>query len=170
MKILITYSSKTGNTKKVAEAIKSQIPQADIFSVSEIQNMEKIEKYDLIFIGGWIDKGTFDAGAFKTAELIRNKKTAYFFTLGAYPDSDHARDCVKNIDTLLEKNSNEIMGRFFCQGAIDPQLIKYLSSLPQGHIMSPNAERIKRWKDAASHPNTDDLENAKIFAKTVINI
>ena len=78
MKILITYSSKTGNTKKVAEAIKSQIPQADIFSVSEIQNMEKIEKYDLIFIGGWIDKGTFDAGALKTAELIRNKKLHIF--------------------------------------------------------------------------------------------
>lgn len=36
--------------------------------------------------------------------------------------------------------------------------------------MSPNEERRKRWEDAASHPNADDLENAKIFAKTVINI
>lgn len=100
----------------MAEAIKLQIPQADIFSVSEIQNMEKTEKYDLIFIGGWIDRGTFDTGALKTAELIKNKKTAYFFTLGAYPDSDHAKNCVKNIDTLLEKIQTKFWEDFFVRG------------------------------------------------------
>lgn len=168
MKILITYSSKTGNTKKVAEAIKSQLPQADIFPVSEMQSMEKIGNYDLIFIGGWIDRGTFNAEAIKTIEFIKNKKTAYFFTLGAYPDSKHAEDCVNNIDALLEKNLNEIVGRYFCQGAIDPKLIEYLSKLPQGHIMSPNEERKKRWEDAASHPDINDLENAKKFAEDII--
>ncbi len=165
MNILITYSSKTGNTKKIAEAVKAGIPTADLIPVSELQN---VEKYDLVIIGGWIDRANFYAAALKAVNLIKNKNTAYFFTLGAYPDSDHAKDCVKNIEELLMKNSNKIMGKFFCQGAIDPKLIEFMKTLPSGHAMAVNEERIKRWKDASTHPDNNDLENARAFAESLI--
>lgn len=156
MKTVITYSSKTGNTKKVAEAIHLAIPNADLKPVDELMDFN----YDLIILGGWIDKGIFDQKALAVAEKIFDKKIAFFFTLGAYPDSQHAKECVFNITKLLEKNNNKVIGHYFCQGAIDPNLIAWLSSLPSDNIMSATEERKKRWADASTHPDEMDLKNA----------
>ncbi|MGL6100135.1 MAG: flavodoxin family protein, partial [Fusobacteriaceae bacterium] len=114
MKTVIVYSSKTGNTKKVADSINEAINESEVKSCKE--NLEK--EYDLYILGGWIDRGTFDSGMLKFIENIKEKKVAYFFTLGAEPDSKHAQDCRENIETLLLENGNEVLGSFCCQGAI----------------------------------------------------
>ena len=55
MKILLTYSSKTGNTKAVAEAVLKTLPQGtDFFAVSEVKD---VNNYDAVIVGFWIDKG-----------------------------------------------------------------------------------------------------------------
>lgn len=164
MKILITYSSKTGNTKKVATEISKQILKADFLPINEVNNLD----YDLFIIGGWIDKATFDSSTTKFINKLSNKKIAYFYTLGAYPDSDHSKECVKNIDKIFEINNNEIVARFFCQGAIDPKLISWMSKLPSEHIMAPTEERIKKWEIAKNHPDATDLKNATDFAKSIL--
>lgn len=163
MKTLITYSSKTGNTKKVAEAILTAIPNAELKDINDVLYLD----YDLIILGGWIDRATFDSKSLNFAKKLKKKKVAYFFTLGAHPNSDHSKDCVNNIETLLVENNNEIIGKYFCQGAIDPKLISWMSTLPTDHKMHPSEERKQRWKDAASHPNNFDLENT---TKTFIEI
>ncbi len=165
MKILITYSSKTGNTEKIAQAIHRGIPTATLLPISEIINLD----YDLIFVGGWIDRATFDQISLTLAKQIFDKNVAYFFTLGAYPHSDHAKDCVKNIETLLKNNNNNVLGGYFCQGAIDTKLISWLSTLPSDHKMSPNEERRQRWEDAKSHPDQLDLDNATQFALNILS-
>lgn len=165
MKILITYSSKTGNTEKIAQAIHKGIPTANLLPISEIVNLD----YDLIFVGGWIDRATFDQTALTLAKQIFDKNVAYFFTLGAYPHSEHAKDCVNNIETLLKNNNNNILGGYFCQGAIDPKLISWLSTLPSDHKMSPNEERRQRWEDAKSHPDQLDLDKATQFSLDIIS-
>ncbi|MGL4988632.1 MAG: flavodoxin family protein [Cetobacterium sp.] len=165
MKTLITYSSKTGNTKKIAEAIHEGIPNATILPISDLINLD----YDLIFIGGWIDRAIFDEVTLTLAKQIFNKKIVYFFTLGASPDSDHAKSCIKNIETILEENNNTILNKFYCQGAIDPKLISLFSSFDSNHKMAPTEERKKRWNDAKSHPDKNDLKNAKDFAISILN-
>lgn len=159
MKTLIAYSSKTGNTRKVGEAVLKAFPQGEIRDISEVKD---IHNYDLIVVGTWIDKGTADTKALKFIETIENKKVAYFFTLGAYPDSKHAEDCIGAIDKLFTERGNEILGRFHCQGAIDPKLTAWMSTLPPEHPHSPNPERLKRWEDASKHPNDTDLDNAYV--------
>lgn len=158
MKTLITYSSKTGNTKKVAEAIYSSLMEADLKAIEDVSS---IEEYDFIITGGWIDRATFDAKALNFTKTISNKKVGYFFTLGASPESDHAKDCVNNINNLFLENNNTIVANYFCQGAIDPKLISWMSTLPEDHKMYPSKERKQRWEDASSHPDNIDLENAK---------
>ncbi|WP_308576829.1 flavodoxin family protein, partial [uncultured Fusobacterium sp.] len=39
MKTLITYSTKTGNTKKVAEAISKAITNSEIMDIADVQNL-----------------------------------------------------------------------------------------------------------------------------------
>lgn len=167
MKTLIAYSTKTGNTKKVAEAINDIIPFSDLKDISQVESLD----YDLIIIGTWIDKGTADEKALKFMKSVENKKVAFFFTLGAYPNSDHAKECIKNISKVLEENKNEIIGSYHCQGAIDPQLIEFMKkTFGPDHPHGPNSERIKRWKDASTHPDEKDLEEAKNTFKKLLNL
>ncbi len=78
MKILLTYSSVTGNTKKLADAIyqvgKEYID--DYLSVDEVTN---IDAYDVILIGSWINKGFPNSKALELMKKISNKKIGYFF-------------------------------------------------------------------------------------------
>lgn len=165
MKNIIIYSSKTGNTKKVAEAIHEAIPSSEILSVDEVNYLE----YETIIIGGWIDKGTFDNKALKILKEIKNKNVAYFFTLGASIESEHAEYCKKNIEEVIISNGNKLIGNFISQGKIDPNLITGLLNLPKDHKMYPSKERMDRWEAAKEHPNNQDLERAKdIFSKIFI--
>ena len=165
MKTLITYSTKTGNTKKVAEAISKAITNSEIMDIADVQNLD----YDLIIVGTWIDKGTADAKALKFINGIKDKNTAFFFTLGAYPDSKHAQDCIDNITKLFTDNGNKVLGHYHCQGAIDPKLIEMMrTKFSPDHPHGPTPERIKRWSDASTHPDQNDLDNAYNYLKNFI--
>ncbi len=165
MKTAIIYSSKTGNTKKIAEAILEGIgDKGDLFTVDD--NVE-LANYDLVFMGYWIDKGTADAKALKFIKTITGKKVVIFATLGAYPDSQHGQDSLNNGKTLFADDC-EVIDGFICQGAIDPKLTNWMKSLPLDHPHGPDEARLKRWEDASSHPDEKDLAEVKEFAKNVI--
>jgi len=166
MKYLVVYSSKTGNTKKVAEAIYQIMPAGtDICTVDEISSFDK---YDFISFGCWIDRGTADKKALAVIENINNKKVAVFATLGAYPASQHAVDSMERIKKLFVGNGNSIVGEFICQGKIDSRLTEKFKSLPPDHPHAMNEERIKRHKIAAKHPNEEDFANAKMKFKEIV--
>ena len=98
-------------------------------------------------------------------KTVKDKKIALFGTLGAYPDSDHARQCMKNARALVK--GNEILGEFLCQGKVDPALIKMMETKMKDdphHSMSP--ERRARLEEAAKHPDEKDLADARaLFVK-----
>ena len=68
MKVAIIYSSITGNTKLLAETIKSEIK-------------EEIDA-DIYFIGSWTNKGDASNDIINFLKKLKNKKIAYFGTAG----------------------------------------------------------------------------------------
>jgi len=164
MKILVTYSSKTGNTEKVAKAIHQVLPGAELYKVEQAPDAND---YDLIFVGFWVNKGTADEQAAKYLRRISGKTVALFATLGAYPDSDHARESLDKAAEMVPDCF--VIDRFICQGAIDPKLIAWMSKLPPEHPHAPDEARVKRWKDAEHHPDDTDLHNARTWAERVYN-
>lgn len=91
---------------------------------------------------------------------VATEKSGLFGTLGAYPDSDHARQCLKNARALVK--GNEILGEFLCQGKVDPALIKIMETKMMDaphHSMTP--ERRARLEEAAKHPDEKDLADAR---------
>ncbi len=155
---LLTYSSKTGNTKKVAEAIaKSISAKVDLLPMNEVKD---VNAYDKIILGFWIDKGTANDEALDFLETVKSKKIGYFFTLGAYPDSEHSKNCHTRIREIFEKNGNEILADFCCQGKIDPALTKRFEAFPKGHHHYMDEERRARHAEAAKHPNEEDFKKA----------
>ncbi|PIE98691.1 MAG: flavodoxin [Treponema sp.] len=162
MKLLVTYSSKTGNTEKVGKAIFEVMPEGtDFLPMSKVEN---IDAYDKIILGCWIDKGLPNEEALKFIDTLKNKQVGYFFTLGAYPDSEHANNCYQRITDLLVKNGNTVTAKFGCQGKIDPALTKRFMDFPKDHPHYMDEERRKRHEEAAKHPDQNDFQQAqKIF-------
>ena len=161
-KIAVIYSSKTGNTKKVATAIFKALPaDSELYPV---ETAPEPENFDLIFMGYWVDKGTADKQAKKYMQTITNSKVAIFATLGAYPDSDHAKKSMEEGAACLGENC-EVVSTFICQGVIAPELIEWMSKLPEDHPHAPDDARRQRWKDAVGKPDDSDLGNAAQFAR-----
>ncbi|MDR1677945.1 MAG: flavodoxin family protein [Deltaproteobacteria bacterium] len=163
MKTLVTYSSLTGNTQKVAQAISQAIPDSDIFPINECPDLTD---YSLLLVGFWVDRGHADDKAKRFLSALKEKTVGFFFTLGAYPDSPHADEVVKVTEDLLKENGNNIIGSFRCQGKVDPALIEKMKKiLPPDHPHAQMTEERKdRLTEAAKHPNEEDFNKAKAFA------
>lgn len=86
MKFLIVYSSKTGNTKKVAEALARVAPiGSEIHSIEEAGDADG---FDVIFAGYWLDRGGVDEKMKKYLRTLHKKKIVLFETMGADPESE----------------------------------------------------------------------------------
>lgn len=165
MKTAVIYSSKTGNTRRVAEAIHRAAP--DGTHVYDVKSAPDPAEFDMLIVGFWADKGGPDADADAYLSRITGKQVGLFFTLGADPDCDHARDCYRAGCAALGPEC-DVVASFWCQGAVAPQMIEWMKRLPADHPHAPNPERVARWARAAQHPNDEDLASAaEVFATAI---
>jgi flavodoxin len=165
VKPVVIYSSRTGNTKKVAEAVLSGLPEGTPMTAAK--DIQQVAEYDVVFMGYWVDKGTADTTAQEAMAKISGKMVAIFSTSGAYPDSQHARDSLANGASCFGEDCI-VLGAFICQGAIDPELIEQAKQRPADHSHALSPERIQRWRDASTHPDDTDLENAVAFSREIV--
>ncbi len=171
MKSLIVYSSLTGNTRSVAEAISEICPEP--FSILPVEDAPAGGgDYDFVVLGYWVDKGMPDKKSRDYLTGLNNKKIGLFGTLGAYPDSDHAKDCMTKAEKLA--GSNSVAGHFICQGRVDPKLLERMAKMKNNpHPMTE--ERKKRLEEAKKHPNEEDFAAARtmfgaIFSRVAAEI
>ncbi len=165
MKCMVVYSSKTGNTKMIADAICEALPQST--EIYPVHNSPDPDEYDFIAVGGWVDKGMPDEAIQSYMQKIHNKNIGIFLTLGAYPDSQHASESIQKACELLKDNN--ILGTFICQGKVDPKLIEMMTQMTKDkpdHPHAMNDERKARLAEATKHPDEQDCLNAaKAFNK-----
>jgi flavodoxin len=173
MKILVAYFSTTGNTEKVAKAIKEGITghEVDLLNIKGA-DPNSMEAYDLAFIGS----GLFAFNVSRKLPSFLKKlpsipsKFAYFYThehpqKGAYPD------CFKSVDSIMEKHDCEILGSFDCCGE---NLVEKAKEQRESRWNTFSPEERKKaeelWLNTVKgHPDAKDLENAKSFATSIIN-
>lgn len=165
-KFAICYASKTGNTKKIAEVLHSVAPEK--FDLLDASTSPDLTVYDMVVFGYGVDKGGPYASCHQLMSTISGKAVVLFQTLGAEAMGEHAMCCAANGGACLGPK-NHIIGTFSCQGAIDPKLIEMMRKMPAGpHSATPENEA--RWAKAASHPDENDLENAKAFMQKTLEI
>ncbi len=154
---LIVYSSKTGNTEKVAKAMAAALPErCDLVKAEDFSGGEG---YKVVFAGYWVDKGQPDALAQKVLGSLTDSRVVLFQTLGAVPDSEHGVVSFANAGKFLNA-SNRVMGTLSIRGAIDPKLIEWMRKMPAGSPHAPSPASEKRWAEASTHPDEADLEKA----------
>lgn len=169
MKSIVIYSSLTGNTKQVAEAITSVLQEGTpCVAMSELPS--DIESYDLVFAGFWVDKGTANKEARDVLGILHNPHIALFATAGVPPQMEHAKQSLVNAASCLPEGVVPV-DTFICQGKVDPKVIEMMYKMfPKGHSHGQSADRDARHKQAAVHPNEDDCNAACQFAKHVLDV
>ena len=154
MKSLVVYSSKSGNTKRVAEAVARGLGEDTVLATPA--DAPDYRDFDFVAVGFWIEKERPNFEVQKYLRRLKGKKVGVFFTLGADLASDHAQICLENVKPFFEEN--EVLGYFMCQGKIDPARVKWVRQMPPSEMLS--TEHPAHWDRAALHPDEDDLARA----------
>lgn len=168
MKVLIIYSSLTGNTKKVCEkAYEFLNCEKEITAIENISE-EKINNFENIIVGTWIDKASADEKARKLIKKLSGKNLSFIGTLAAALDSEHAEKCFNNLTKLCSKNNNFKAG-VLARGKVSEDLQEKFNKFPLNiiHKFVPNINEI--ILEAESHPNESDFDIIKNFISNNFN-
>lgn len=147
MKTLIVYSSQTGNTKKLAEALNQLIGgEKTLCHISEAPDPDG---YDLVALGFWLQAGKPDPKAAEYLAGLGDQKLFLFATHGAAAGSAHARNAVEVAKALAP--SARIAGTFNCPGEVNPAFLE------KARKKEPQPPWIDDAPAAVGRPDKDDI-------------
>lgn len=148
MKTLIVYSSQTGNTKKLAEAVYTAIGgEKEIYPVNEAPAPEG---FDLIVVGFWLMGGKPDPKSSEYLAKVWNVDLFLFATHGAAVDSPHTENAMTSAKTLV--SAAKIVGTFNCQGEVNPDFLE------KARKKDPLPPWINDAPAAVGHPDNNDIK------------
>lgn len=161
MKVLVAYMSKTGNTKKVAEAVFEEI--SDEKEIKPIDKVGSIEGYDIAFLGFPIHAMGPDK---KTVELlekhcINGRNVALFITHMAPED---AQELPTWLDKFRQAGSGaSIVDVFDCQGQVAKPVKLFMLVAPDAKLRS-----WARQDNSKGQPDKARLDRARAFSRNVM--
>lgn len=161
MRVLVTYLSKTGNTKKVAQAIYDEIDEdKDIVPIDQV---ESTEGYDVTFLGLPIHRMGPDDKEVKLLQThcVDNRNVVLFITHAAPEDSP---DLPPMLDKFRQAASGaNVVDMFDCQGEL-AKGIKLIMSV------MPNAQ-LRAWAkrdNSQGQPDATRIARAHAFSRDVM--
>jgi flavodoxin len=157
-KTLVTYFSRTGNTKKVAESVYEALDGDK--TLKPIEDVVGLAEYDLVFIGFPVQSHSVP---YKAEEFLKkippDKKIALFMTHGSLPGHRLSREAMEYAVVLASRA--KVLGTFSCRGKLSPLALEHLEKSPE------HQEWVEMAVSANTHPNETDLAEAKVFARFV---
>jgi flavodoxin len=150
MKSLIIYSSKSGNTRKLAEAVCDFLPGVKI--VKPAKDDPDQSGNDLVVIAFWLQGGKPDPDSSKVLKKASGR-VFLIATHGAAADSEHAAKAMAAAREVAD--SAAIIGTFNCQGEVNPEFLQKAAA------KEPQPPWVRDAPAAVGHPNSDDIANLK---------
>lgn len=149
MKNLIVYSSKTGNTKKLAEALYEHISgPKEIFPVSEAPDPEG---YTFVGAGFRIENGEPDAAMQEYLKKIIEDCQLFLFATHA---SQRGSETIKNAMKIARElpHGTRIVGEYECLGEVSE------SALEEAKKQQPVPAWVADAEAAKGHPDKEDIQ------------
>lgn len=170
MNILIAYYSQTGNTEQIARAIEAELTVNHNTVVAKNESLDALpfSDFDLICIGSPCHAGSLSAPirsllselpenpVFHLAGFITHASSAY-----NRPDFEQ---CISYFSSLCKTKGITYHGCFECQGRLAPQLHDFIKKSKK--FSDEEWSRIVAEMDR--HPDADDEQNARSFAREVL--
>lgn len=156
----IVYSSVTGNTKKIAEAMAEAVGEdCDLFRVQDAP--EDVSGYDVVLLGYWLRLGAPDPLMLTYLPKVHGTSVCFFQTHGTAPTSEHAITSFARAGYRLGEGC-EILGTFGCRGKIrEEMLARRKNAAPDDPHGGEKSK--ERWRLASTHPDAGDEADAKAF-------
>lgn len=151
MSYAIVYSSRTGNTAMLAQAVREALPQEDCryFGAPAPQALAA----DTVYVGFWTDKGTCDEPTARFLQSLTDQKVFLFGTAGFGGAPAYFQQILDRVKANLAPGV-QVTGTYMCQGKM-PQAVRdryaAMEESPRRTTMLENFEQ------ALSHPDQEDL-------------
>jgi len=161
MKVIVTYMSQTGNTKKVAEAIFQEIK-----GKKEIKPMEEVSSlagYDLAFVGSPLQASGMagDAKSF-LEQHARGKNVALFITHASPKEEPGLKGWLDNCKAAAA--GANLLGMFDCQGEMSQALADFMVNSGDPTLV----EWGKKRSETVGKPDAASLKKARTFAREIM--
>ena len=155
----IMFSSVTGNTRMLAEAIRETLPKENCDYFGVCGGAEA--KSELLYVGFWTDKGNADEDTLALLAGLRWKKIFLFGTAGFGGSEAYFRKVLNRVRQSVDA-SNTVIGEYMCQGKM-PQAVKerYLRMKEQPEHPANLDMLLENFDRALPHPDAADLEKLR---------
>ena len=164
MDYLVVYSSKTGNTEKVAMAIFNALPGKS----KDVQRVEELKgEADTYFVGFWNNRGTCSGEIVELLSGLSGKKVALFGTCGTGGSQEYFDTVVNQVEAFIPDDC-EYLGAFMCAGKMPPQILEKYKQMQKVNDNPQVRMMIKAYEEGMLHPNNDDFRHAREFVEQVI--
>ncbi len=150
MKKAIVFSSATGNTKKLAEAICDTLGEEIYCGKISDEALDA----DVIFVGSWTMAFNCAPDIKGFLEKLNDKKVFIFMTAG-YGSTPEFFAPIINATKENINASNEIVGEFICQGKVSASKQDAIKKMDLAKFESMKPE----LDNSQTHPDSDDIAN-----------
>jgi flavodoxin len=159
MQSMVVYSSQSGNTGLLAEAVYETLSSAKaIYPVGEAPEPDDS---DLVAVGFWLQAGQPDPQTQAYLKKIGRQKVFLFATHGAAVESEHARQAMAFARQLLPEA--DIIGQFNCQGQVSPKVLEKVAKKQPPPVWLADAPQ------AAGHPDQNDIDRLQAMLKACLD-
>lgn len=155
MSYAIVYSSRTGNTALLAQAVREALPQEECRYFGP-PSQEALAA-ETLYVGFWTDKGTCDTATAEFLKRLTNQRVFLFGTAGFGGAPAYFEQILNRVRENLGPEV-QVTGSYMCQGKM-PQAVR---TRYEGMEESPRrAAMLANFDQAMSHPDQQDLEKLK---------
>ena len=141
MSYAIVFSSKTGNTRLLADTLRASLPQNECtyFGAPAPEALEA----ETLYIGFWTDQGFL------------------FGTAGFGGSAEYFEQILAAVQKSLDE-SNTVIGTYMCQGKMPMTVRQQYEKMLQQPNHAPNLEMlIENFDKALAHPDAADLDQLR---------
>lgn len=163
MKYLITFASATGNTQKLAQAVREALPVDECVNFGSTM---MIAPHDVVeakraYVGFWTNRGTCPDAVAEILQSLAGKEIFLFGTAGFGESQDYFDGILARVKENVPKSAR-VIGTFMCQGKMPPSVRERYEAM----LSNPNEEAkarflIENFDRASSHPDEGDLADLK---------
>lgn len=163
MRVQIVYTSRTGNTERLAQEIFAAVPVKEK-NVKRIEETTQRDDGDLYLVGFWTDRGTASAEILDFLSGLHHKKVALFGTCGMGRDAQYYQHIERNVAAFVPEDC-EYLGAFLCQGKMPMRVRNRYEAMQTPETAAQMQRMIRNFDEALLHPDKEDFRAAAAFVK-----
>ena len=158
-------------------AVLSNHGEVDIDTVRRV-DIDSLSEYDLLFVGGPCHDSDIVPAVKGFLEKLPKSpkfKLVGFFTHSTnMPDGTERNEelyaqwagrCIPSFENICKNKDIELLGIFHCQGKASEPIEFFIRQ----QIITDDEEWAVYLPESRKHPNSTDIENAKKFAKEIVD-